>query len=79
MPVEMENTMVRHILKAVRSASLGMWVLIDTNQGNLVLGEEKPYIYKSRKNAYIAASCMFPENSVWNGRKVASGYSIDVS
>jgi hypothetical protein len=32
--------------------------------------------YKTMRQAYIDASCLWPTNSTWQGRKVKSGYRI---
>ena len=50
------------------------WVLIDST--GRVIGEETPYIFSTRKEAYKYCSDAWPINGVWLGHKVHDGYYI---
>ena len=68
--------MTPHIIQA-KKISLQNWILFDLTSGETI-GEERAYRYTSRSDAYIAASQMWPENSVWHGKRVSNGYTIEV-
>ena len=36
------------------------------------------YIYKTKKEVYEACEQIYPNNSTWQGKKVKSGYYINV-
>jgi hypothetical protein len=61
------------IIKAVRD--FDAWVLIEKSTGR-VMGEETPYLFKTRKEAYEYCEGAWPLNSVWEGHKVKRGYYI---
>ena len=54
---------------------------VKTEKGYELIGSngDKPQeglAHKSRNSAYADAKILWPSNSVWNGRKVKSGYRI---
>ena len=61
------------IIKAVKD--FDAWVLIVKNTDR-IMGEETPYLFKSRKEAYEYCERAWPLNSVWHGHKVKNGYYI---
>jgi hypothetical protein len=69
--------MARHLIIAHKRED-GLWALLDIGDECRAVGEEKPYIYKTRKEAYSAAAQMWSANSTWCGRKERKGYSIEV-
>lgn len=68
--------MTTHIIQAKRQG--GKWVLVDITDNYRVLGEETPYYFETRKEAYDYCEKSWPLNSVWNGRRVHGGYRIEV-
>lgn len=69
--------MPKHLIFAHKRED-GLWVLLDISDECRAVGEEKPYTYKTRNEAYEAAAQMWPANSTWCGGKERKGYSIEV-
>jgi len=75
--------MARHILRAEKYAGNDdfeggrRWILRDTTTQELVGGQCPDYA-ATRAQLYRDCEKIFPSNSVWCGRRVHGGYSIQV-
>ena len=68
--------MARHLIKAI-SLDDGAIGIMDITEGR-ILGQEKPYKFRSKKEAYRFCAGSWPYDGVWYGRKEHTGYSIEV-
>ena len=64
-----------HLIKALRGPD--GWILVYMDE-RTVVGEEKPYTFRTRREAYEYAEKSWPANSTWQGRRVHGGYRITV-
>ena len=63
-------------IKAIK-ISIGRWILFNLTTHEPI-GEERPYQYQTREEAYKAAEKMWLYNSTWKGHRVHGGYNITV-
>jgi hypothetical protein len=63
------------IIKAEKQQN-GMYRMVGINEkGEKEIQEIE---YKSKQSAYHDAYLLWPENSVWQGKKIKSGYKINI-
>ena len=67
---------MRHIIQA-KKINPGDWILFNMVTDKPI-GEERADRYATRKEAYDACMRMWRSNSVWQGKRVHGGYSIEV-
>lgn len=61
------------IIKAVQNDD-GKYYLLAENGDK----PQEGYAYATKTEAYAAAASIYPANSEWHGRKLASGYRIEI-
>lgn len=66
--------MTTHIIQAkkIQNHEWNLWN-VDMDES---IGEERPYHFETRKEAYGFCEKSWPLNSVWEGRRVHGGYRI---